>query len=132
MFQRKLEGASKSQQLADMNDLEKKIIAVEVKAKKTSYLNSLVGNFKIHANSKHDLPQLSNLNKDLSVRIKDQQLITLPKATSQRGLLPSSDGNEHQDVGVYQKYRGFNVDLQMFPQKDTADLTKLFYGDESN
>ena len=47
-----------------MNDLERKIIAVEVKAKKTSYLTSLAasGKFKIHANATQNL-QLSNLNK---------------------------------------------------------------------
>ena len=57
-----------------MNDLEKKIIAVEVKAKKTSYLNSIAGKFKIRSNAANDapeqqwsqnLPQMSNLNKDL-------------------------------------------------------------------
>ena len=48
--------------------------------------------------------------------------------------------SQQKDLGgVYQKYRGFNVDLQMFPQlqpsdknKDPTDLTKLFYGNDHN
>ena len=31
--------------------------------------------------------------------------------------------------GDYGSYRGFNVDLQMFPQNEATDLTKLFYGE---
>ena len=39
--------------------------------------------------------------------------------------------------GNYQKYRGFNVDLQMFPntpenESGAKDLTRLFYGNDQS
>ena len=66
MLQRQIEELAARLQNPNMNDLEKKIVAVEVKAKQTSYLMSLRngGMPKIHANASPDL-KLSNLNKGL-------------------------------------------------------------------
>ena len=67
MLQRQIEELAARLQNPNMNDLERKIVAVEVKAKQTSYLTSLRngGMPKIHANAKPDL-KLSNLNMGLA------------------------------------------------------------------
>ena len=64
MMQRSLLLNSSMLKRLDMGDLEKKIVAVEVKAKKTSYLTNIGLSGKIHVNAKPDL-QLSNLNRGL-------------------------------------------------------------------
>lgn len=126
MQMRRLRGISLLEQSskAGASDLERKIIAVEVKAKQTSYLMNLKSNgkFKIHANAASNL-QLSNLNKGVDTNgIKktekaapsniDPIRSTTPslEAGSQRKFLPQIAAFD-LDMGVYQKYKGFNVDL---------------------
>ena len=71
----------------DRDSLQKKIIAVEVKAKQTSYLNNIVGggnHSKILANASLDY-QLSNLNQRGSGIERPNTFTSLP---NQGALLP--------------------------------------------
>ena len=72
--------------------------------------------------------------------VKQPSVSVTQETSSQRDFLPQQPRLADLNKGAYKKYRGFNVDLQMFPQmpspsdstKTPKDLNKLFYGDDSS